>query len=61
MTPLSNIENSTEASTWAFNSHEKQGHMGSLTPKPNKNIKLAKLVDLNENLAWSKDIIPSDK
>jgi len=34
MTPLSNMENSVEASTWARRSQEKQGHNGTLTPKP---------------------------
>jgi hypothetical protein len=34
--PLNKIENSTEASTCAFNSHEKQGHTGIFTPKPKK-------------------------
>lgn len=32
--PLSKIENSTDASTCAFNSQEKKGHTGILTPKP---------------------------
>lgn len=36
MYPLNSIENSTEASTWAFSSHEVAGHRGTFTPKPIK-------------------------
>lgn len=32
--PLKKIENSVDASTWAFNNHEVKGHMGILTAKP---------------------------
>lgn len=38
--PLNKIENSTEASTCAFKSHEKHGHRGTFTPKPQKKRKL---------------------
>lgn len=31
------MENSTEASTWAFNNQEKKGQTGTLTPKPINN------------------------
>ena len=41
--PLNSIENSTEASTCAFNSQDKHGHIGTLTPKPIKKKKLIKL------------------
>jgi len=34
MKPLSRIENSTEASTCAFNNQEKKGQRGIFTPKP---------------------------
>jgi len=34
MRPLSRIENSTDASTCALRSHEKQGQRGTFTPKP---------------------------
>jgi hypothetical protein len=61
ITPLSNIENSTEASTCALSNHEKQGQIGNFTPKPNRNIKLATLVALVENLTWSSVKIPSEK
>lgn len=36
MYPLSSIENSTEASTWAFSSHDVAGHRGTFTPNPIK-------------------------
>jgi hypothetical protein len=32
--PLRKIENSVDASTWAFNNHDINGHKGILTPKP---------------------------
>lgn len=39
MYPLSNIENSTEASTWALSNHDVAGHKGTFTPNPTKKQK----------------------
>lgn len=59
--PLSSIENSTEASTCAFKSQEKNGHNGIFTPKPITNSK-----QVNGDAAWapnsySKKLPPSTK
>ena len=49
--PLSKMENSTEASTWAFNNQERQGQTGILTPNP---IKKKKLKIFDKELAFGK-------
>ena len=41
MYPLSKIENSTDASTWAFNSQDVLGHRGTFTPKPTRKHRAA--------------------
>ena len=46
--PLKNIENSVEASTWAFNNQEVKGHSGTLTPKPKIKKKMHKVSTENK-------------
>jgi len=61
MTPLRSMENSTEASTWAFSNQEKQGHRGNFTPKPKRNMRLARLAARGADRIASRVKTPSRK